>query len=185
MMQVPAPYEYSRGYIIQRLGTNDALPPHLLLGGIDYIAKPELHCSLIAIKKLVPRLAEHEHLTEEVAEEKALTAAISALAQTRPTFKAYQPNVRIASQPGRDRQTVIIMAEVTNIEQTFSLLGKALDLEIPTQPTHVTIYTLENGLPIGVTSPSELAEITRALTASETDQLRQQINLQQVFGVTQ
>jgi len=169
-------YEYSLGYFVQRLGANPSLPATLHLD-TDYLVKPGLHCSLIAVKKIIPHLMQHDQLSDIEAEQRAMVAAEAALAEAQPHFAGYRPDFRIADQPDRGRHTLLVMADVPGLDRAFAILSARLQLDIPVQPAHVTLYTVANGLPIGITSPAELTQWTRPLTPAELDQLQNQIDL--------
>jgi hypothetical protein len=182
LMQLPAPYAYSRRYIIHRLETNQFLPAHLHLD-THYIVKPQLHCSLVAIKKLAPQLEQRDHLTPDQAEQRALEVATAAIIKFRPSFQGYLDDIRIAANPAEQKQTIIIMAQVSHLDEVFQFINQTLHLTQPPQPPHVTLYTLSNELSIGLTSPEELATRTRPLTQTEHQKLAQQIKLEKMIGI--
>lgn len=183
MPQLLEPYKYSKGYIIHRLN-EIKLPATINLSGVEFIAKDPLHCSLIAVKKIVPIIMERDQTTEANTEEKVLEAVSTAIMKIQPHITGYLNEFRIAEKPDEAKRTVIVMAKVDGIEQLFIKVNEILNLEIPTQPTHVTLYTLANGKPIGVTSINELADFTRPLTPAELITLRDQLDVQTIFGIT-
>jgi hypothetical protein len=178
-------YEYSQGYILMRLPKLNGLPETISLDSRRYVAKPGLHCSLVAVKKLVAQLIETDHMNTAAAEKRALDAATDAINHVKPTFTGYLNEVKLADQPNRDRHTVIIMADVERLEDVFREINEKLGLDQPVQPAHVTLFTADNKLPIGATTPGELSDFTRPLSASVRAELSAQIDPYKVFKWSQ
>ena len=178
--QLAHPYTYGERTIL--LDAELAgLPGTLDLAGTTYQVKPELHCSLIATKKIVPQLVKRDGISEAEAESKVAQIAIRIINDAKPSIRSIGPEFRIADQPERDRRTIVVMTEVAGLEAVFSRLNGELRLNVPTQTTHVTLYAL-NGLPIGITNAIELVKWTRPLTDEETTQLYKQIDVENVLG---
>ncbi len=175
------PYTYGKGYIMLDVQLT-GLPSTLELTGTTYQVTPELHCSLIATKKIVPQLAELEGISATEAETKVTQLASQIINDINPSLRIIGPELRIADQPERDRRTIVVMTEVTGLAEVFRRLNEQLPLNVPTQTTHIALYAL-NGLPIGITSASELAEWTRPLTHEESAQFNRQIDVGNIFGV--
>jgi hypothetical protein len=181
IIQLVHPYTYGEGYIMLDARLT-GLPDTLDLAGTTYQAR-ELHCSLMATKKIVPQLAELEGISEIEAETKVAQTAIQIINDIKPSISSIGPEFRIADQPERDRRTLVVMTQIIGLEAVFGRLNEALHLNVPTQITHITLYAL-NGLPIGITNANEFATWTRPLTDEETNQLNQQIDIENVLGAT-
>ena len=60
---------------------------------------------------------------------------------------------------------------VEYLQRVSTELGLAADaIELP--PTHTTVYTLENGQGVGISTEQQLAEMTTLLTPDELAELR-------------
>jgi hypothetical protein len=163
MTQLLPPYTYGEGYITMDAHI-EGLPPMLQLDGVEYQVKDEFHCSLVATKKIVPQLIEREHLSQSEAEGKAVQVASKLINEIKPTITQIGPEVRLADQPERNRRTIVVMVEVDGLEEVFRRLNQELDINLPTQTTHITVYTM-NGLPIGIPSREALEEYTSVISS--------------------
>ena len=181
MIHLAQPYIYADGYVSVDVSL-PPLAPSIELGGTTYQAKSEYHCSLIAIKNIVPVVMEHEQSCETQAQIKVSGAALDIITVVKPTLSDIGPEFRIADHPARGRRTVIVMVRVAGLDQVFARLSQILGFNIPVQPTHITLYTL-SGLAIGVTSPRELDRWTRPLTAGEARELQEQLPVTAILGV--
>ena len=56
------------------------------------------------------------------------------------------------------------MCRVEGAEEFFSELSRTLGSPIEVPPTHITLYTLRNGWPIGIYNKQRLDGVTRKLT---------------------
>jgi hypothetical protein len=175
-----SPYEYANGYISLDVPLI-ALPPAIDLGGTHYLVKPEFHISLIATKKITPLLISRDGISESDAEAKVANIACNIINDIKPKLTTIGTELRIADQPERSRRTLVVMADVSGLDEVFARLNHELRINVPTQVAHITLYALY-GLPIGITSQDELKEKTRLLTDEETDELQSQIDIQQLVG---
>jgi hypothetical protein len=64
------------------------------------------------------------------------------------TFIKYRNEFRLVQRG--ERISVIVMCDISNIDEFFKLMKKEFGIESDTQPTHVTIYTLQPNMGIGV-----------------------------------
>lgn len=69
------------------------------------------------------------------------------------------------------------MCRVEGAEEFFSELSRTLGFPIEIPPTHITLYTLRNGWPIGIYNRQRLNEVTRKLTNPETHEIGKHIGL--------
>ncbi|MEK7170933.1 MAG: hypothetical protein AAB774_01335 [Patescibacteria group bacterium] len=170
---LPDGYRYEGGYVGLEL-PQLKIAPEIEVDGEKLVAKPEFHLSIFSVKKYAPILAEKLGVTLEEAEEKILEESNHLLIEMPISISRFKDEVRVAEK--RDKKTVIIMCETSGAEEFFAGMRKALDLEIPTQPFHVTLYTRPNGLGIGLASAQEVADQTRLLTGDELEQVKLAIN---------
>ncbi len=179
-----APYEFMEGNIIESLAPKlvSTLPETITLSGNTYQRRSHLHCTIIAIKRLVPMLVEARKITPDAAGKLALEQAAVILENVNPQVEQFLPDLRVVSDAARDRQTLIIRVKVSKLAEFFDNLSRQLELSMPIQPSHVTLYAARD-LPIGINSDRQIDEISRALTEDELAELKRQIDLNTVFGV--
>jgi len=170
-ISLPKGYRYDSGYV----GLPYALPEiaqEIEIDGEILVAKPEFHMSILSIKKYGPMLAEKEGITAKAAEERVLFEASKLLAANSITIKYFKNELRLAEE--REKKTIIIMCEANGADELFVGIRRALNLEITTQPFHVTLYTRDVG--IGLTSEQEVDDQTRLLTTEESERVKKAIN---------
>ncbi|MCR4277599.1 MAG: hypothetical protein NUV80_03315 [Candidatus Berkelbacteria bacterium] len=172
---LPEGYRYAGGYVGLELPLLH-ISPEVEVDGERLVAKPEFHMSILSVKKYAPILAEKQGTSLEEAEEEILEESGRLLTEEPTSVSDFMDELRVAEE--REKKTVIIMCKTNGTENFFVGMRKALGIEIPTQPFHVTLYTRPNGLGIGLTSAQELLEQTRSLTKAESGQVRSAINFQ-------
>jgi hypothetical protein len=182
MTELSAPYHYMLGYIVEPVQFI-GIPSTLEINGVTYQSKVEYHCSLIAVKSIIPLVVAREGLAHDAAEALVMEVASKIVNEIRPSITNIGPELRLADQPDRDRHTLVVMVNVPGIEPVFSRLNQELRLQIPTQVTHITLAGVY-GLPIGLPSADDLAKYTRLLTPDEQKQLQTQLDLNKIFGAT-
>jgi uncharacterized glyoxalase superfamily protein PhnB len=182
MTSLDPAYKYHEGYITLTLPPPPHLPSSLILGDRHYVVKPEFHTSIVAVKLLVADIIERDHISEDEAEKRASEVAIAAVNRTKPTFIGYLNDVRLADKDPGDRHTVVVMASVTGLVDVFAEINHELELSRPVQQAHATLYTAENRKTIGITSPAELSERTRALDPATRAELTSQLDPYKTFA---
>ncbi len=146
-------YAYGQGYLAMPISI-EGLPPTISVNGEDLYAKSDFHVSLLCVKKLV-----RKHGPE--LEEKLLTLFCSFTTEYDISLIQYTNTFRFAET--NDRKTIVALCEVSNLEKFFELARVELKIFIHSQPTHVTLYTLQPELGIGLNSEQEMREKTRAI----------------------
>ena len=136
------------------------LPPiasEITLGDQKFVVKDEFHVTLLwlpAVQELVVK--------DKKSEEELLKTVVKIFHRTDVSFDQFLDDIRLAQH--KNAKTIVIMCRLKGIDQFFVELRKALKIDVPTQTTHVTLYTLENGIPIGINNKEQLAGRTRKLT---------------------
>ncbi|MEK7471282.1 MAG: hypothetical protein AAB623_01375 [Patescibacteria group bacterium] len=133
-------YKFDDDYIYLPL-TIENLPPKLNVSGYELSAKEEFHCSLVCIRDL------KEKYGDDV-KEKILNLFYDFVSKNDTTFIKYRNEFRLVQR--WERVSVIVMCDISNIDKFFKLMNQELGIESDTQPTHVTIYTLQPNMGIGV-----------------------------------
>jgi hypothetical protein len=133
-------YKFDDDYIYLPL-TIENLPPKLNVSGYELSAKEEFHCSLVCIRDL------KEKYGDDV-KEKILNLFHNFVSKNDITFVKYRNEFRLVHR--EERVSVIVMCDISNIDKFFKLMKQELEIESEIPPTHVTIYTLQPNMSIGV-----------------------------------
>ena len=145
-------HNYDNGYIslVNLMLRN--VPETIKVDGYGLTRKSEFHISLMALKHLAPML----NVSDE-------DAASGQLKQDFLDFsKTYSlDNFRLTGEyrlvKRDERVTVIAMAKLEDVDTFFDYLRTKYSVDFPTQPTHITMYTLQPEAGIGILSSDELA----------------------------
>lgn len=127
------------------------MPETVTVEGQTLLKKSEFHVSIMALKNLAPML-DSEHV-EQAAE--TLTQSFLEFAKEHDlsTFHL-MGEYRLVTRA--ERVTIVAMVELDNISELFDYLRAKHGINFPTQPTHITIYTLQPEVGIGILSRDEL-----------------------------
>lgn len=153
--------------------TDINLPESIEVRGETFYSKSEYHCSLVCVKCITEQLVERGIDRADAARQ--ITDIVEeARLQSEPTFINYLDEFRLVEKEGR--KTIAVMVQVAGLEPIFEALRNKLQLEIPTQPTHVTIMCTKRDAGIGIRSQEELDK-TILLDSAEIKELKVALNL--------
>lgn len=183
MFRLVSPYKYDDRYFMQSLVHYD-LPSTIYLAGVTYVAKPEFHCSLLAVKRLIPRLVTDHWISEDEAENLCVDAIQEVLTEVQPAFDGFTLEFRVATKPAEAKQTIVGMIKIVGLAEFLEKISSHIGLDIPMPTPHVTLYTLENGLPIGLTSQAEFDTLSRPMTEAEERDWKSSVRIEILSGVT-
>lgn len=155
-MHLPQPFVYSNGYIMLPVPM-DPLPDTVVVEGVRLTRKTAFHVSLLCVKNI---LARAPHAENEIGDLFRTVAERSVIA-----LSAYIPDFRLAVRD--DRMSLIVRCTVSSLKWYFDLVSNRLGTQVPYQPTHVTLYTKEPDVGIGLNSYAELNEWTRRISVHE------------------
>lgn len=124
------------------------IPAEINVEGVNYYAKKEFHVSLLAV----------ENYSET---EKIITLTKEYLKNNDISFGKFLDEFRMANRD--DRSSVVKMVKVNGLKELLDYLSKNLKINIEYPPTHVTLYTLENGLGIGINNKADLEKLTKPI----------------------
>ena len=133
-------YKFADGYIYLRLTIRD-LPPKLNVSGYELLAKEEFHCSLVCVKDLQEKYGDDIN-------EKIINLFHNFSSKNKMDLVGYRNEFRLVQRG--ERVSVIVMCDISNIDKFFELMKQELGIESDIQPTHVTLYTLQPNMGIGV-----------------------------------
>lgn len=169
---MPEPYKVRMGYVTLSHEVHGLTPQFEALGK-EWFLKREFHVSLICVKKILPQLIE-KHGDEAKANKLLSEALIKALSTYEPIFENYTGELRTAKDG--DKETIVAMCTVKNLDKVFEDLGTLLDLSLELPPTHITLYTLANKKAIGIATKEELNTLTQKLAGQELEEIKEKVN---------
>lgn len=142
------------------------LPETIGVEDLTLHKKSEFHVSIMALKHLAPML-DSEHV-EQAAE--ILTRSFLEFANEHDlTSFRLTGEYRLAKRA--ERVTIVAMVKLDNIAELFDYLRTKHDINFPTQPTHITIYTLQPEIGIGILSEDELANESTVVDVPELSEI--------------
>ena len=133
------------------------LPKTIHVNGLTLLKKGELHVSLMALKHLVPLLG--------VSEDKLVRDFLEFQKDHALTNFELTHQFRFVQRG--EKASVIVMVHVPEIEGLFAFFRAKYPHDIPTQPTHITLYTLQPEAGIGIFSKEELERDSKLVSLPE------------------
>lgn len=144
-------HNYDNGYIglvnlrLQDLPKTVAVHSHILQ------LKSELHVSLICAKRIAAII--NPELKDQVQEE--IVKLFLEFTMRHPLNQfSLLPELRLVRRD--HRRTLVVMVLVPGLNLFFRKLENRYKADLPVQPTHITLYTLQPDAGIGILSPEEL-----------------------------
>lgn len=148
---LPEPYQYVRTYI--GLKVDESLfadfPATVEWKGDILLKKDNFHVTICRGENIFTAAG----LNLEEGEEKLLSFFNSFVEKRPITLLSFLDDFRYAVDEERDRKTVVIRCTVSNLSEFFLELNSSFGINLPVQPAHVTLYTLQKNL--GIHIPSE------------------------------
>jgi hypothetical protein len=181
-MTLKPPYELVNGsYFFYDLDL-PGLPAKAVLGGREFELNSLLHVSLITnLRRFVPQLVAKLDAEEDEALLLLVDSATALIAEIQPKLIGYRSDLRVAKRG--DDETIVIMVDVSGLDELQHRLGDKFGLDIPSRPAHVTLYLLPGSQPVPIRDQQQLQEYTRPLTEAELAELKKQIDFEKIFGV--
>lgn len=160
MKKISEWHEYIAGYIVLANLQLDNLPEAITVDGTHYVKKSEFHVTLVCVKRIVEMLGAGEDRAEEITElfKQFITTAPINKFNLLPEFRLVQRD---------ERKTIVVMVHVENLKNFFDLLRKKYELDVPYQPAHVTIYSLQPEVGISLSSEEDVRRDTKVAEIPE------------------
>jgi len=136
---------YSKGYIGLPLQLQN-LPDTALIERETLQKKSSFHVSLLCVKDI---LANNPDSEQEI-----LNTFCTFVADRDISFVRYTGKFRFAQFEGK--KTLVALCEVSNLTEFSKVLEERSKIKISSQPTHVTLYTLQPDIGIGLNSPTDM-----------------------------
>ena len=153
-------YGFGNGYILMPI-VLDGLPRTVQVEGCELSLKSNFHASLVGVKYIVERYGQE---IDDI-QNKCLEIFCDVMREHPIIFLRFTGEFRFVAQG--EKKTLVAMCELSNIDSFFNMLRQTLGIEVDTQPTHVTLYTLQPDAGIGITSQEQLKNRTKVVSVSD------------------
>ena len=140
---------YNKGYIALWLDTYP-LPEAIEVGGVTLLKKDHFHVSLLCVKNILEKQPDFE--------QDILNHFCDFIKDNDVKFDGFTLEFRIATDD--ERKSVVALCNVSNLDKFVDYLSEKIGTTVAHQPTHVTIYTLQPNMGIGLNSKSEMEQKT-------------------------
>ncbi|PCI27726.1 hypothetical protein COB55_05210 [Candidatus Wolfebacteria bacterium] len=157
-------YFFGNGYIAVPV-LIESLPKTLEVNGKILFLKSSFHVSLVCVKDIVSQYG-------TAAEQRVIDLLCNFVSENKISFTNYKDEVRYAVDEETGRETLIVMSDVSNIDEFFKRLNKELGFNIEVPPTHITLYTLQPDKGIGLNTSSDIEEKSTILTEEIPEEIK-------------
>lgn len=149
-------YENGFGYIRFENLKLGGLPDSLTIEGCRLVVKSEFHISLVWVGRLaemIDRQNKDKIKADMIEEFEKFTKKYS--------LENYKLTKKLRLVRRGDQKTVIIITKVPNLDIYFEKMSQKYGVQLPLQPTHITLYTLPTDkIGIGILSEEELNKLS-------------------------
>lgn len=168
MTEPKAPYEYKSGYLGLSVENSvfAAFPETIEWGGSGLVKRDNFHMTICCVNNperddCAAALGERYGIERSIAEGRVLSL-FNSFTERQPVLLVSYPNdFRFVTDEWRGRKSIVIRCIARGIEEFFAELNRTLRISMPTQPVHVTLYTLEKNLGIHVPSKSVMESMEK------------------------
>ena len=133
------------------------LPQKVKIDGYELLLKSSFHISLVCIGKII----EKHNVSIPDFENLIIKDFCEFIENHDVSLVGYRDEFRIATQ--NERKSVVMMADISNLNDFFDLINQKYNLDIEVHPTHVTLYTLQPDIGIFITDSDDLKQLTRKI----------------------
>ncbi|PCI89453.1 hypothetical protein COB18_04015 [Candidatus Kaiserbacteria bacterium] len=138
---------YDNGYISLQC-ENYNIPETFEIDGETLLKKDAFHVSLICVRNIL-------EIKPDI-EVEILQHFCNFLQQHEIKFEGFTKEFRLAREG--ERKSVVALCKVSNLHKFADYLGEKTGITVEPQPVHVTIYTLQPNVGIGLNSPEEMEQ---------------------------
>lgn len=160
-------HNHENGYIALVNVSVTGIPDRIVISGKELTKKSEFHISLVATKHLSVIIVP-EHVDKEARQLE--TYFLDFAKQNDLTKFSFTGEFRVVSKA--ERLSVVAMVKLRNTTALFKYLEQQSNTRLPVQPTHVTLYTLQQDVGIGILSYDELAKISEDIELPVLENIR-------------
>lgn len=167
MTNLPSPYSYKDKYIAIDLPLLEQMPEIINVGSGELLLKSEFHISLVKTSYVAELV--HSISSEEL--ENEIIQLFADFIKDQP-LDAYKLLKQFRLVELDTRKTIIGLVNVPHLDAFFESLRAKYITDIPVQPTHITLYTLQPDAGIGVLSQEQMDKVSAAIDLPEFENLR-------------
>lgn len=154
-MSIRAPYEESAESGAIRLPVDSSLftafPTEIVREGTRLMKKDEFHVTLLYVRNA-------SVLANVSAEE--LKSFFNSFADMHSIqLRSFVDDFRYVEKG--DKRTIVVRCVVSNLENLFAALNNTYRINMPTQPAHVTLYTLQKNVGIHIPSIEAMEQLPK------------------------
>lgn len=132
------------------------LPKNLVVEDHIFQRKDEFHCTLVSLKKISAMIDADNIETVDA----RLVELFKDFISDKPlTDLKLTNNYSLVSDLGT--HTVVVLVELSGMERYFELLRREFNVDIPSQPLHITLYTQESHPGIPINSHEQMEKIAK------------------------
>ena len=144
-------HNHDNGYVSLVIKDFVDLPETITVRRKTLFRKSEFHVSLLALKNILPLM---NTVDAKVNEDDLVQDFLDY--QKDVELSEYSLTSQLRYVARGERETVVVMVDVPNLGGLFEKLRKKYKVDLPIQPTHITLYTLQPEAGIGILSNNEL-----------------------------
>ncbi len=147
------PYQYVQTYIGLPVDATvfAAFPQTISWQGEKLLKKDDFHVTICKGADIFTK-ARIEHIIGE----KKLFELFNVFIESCPIrLLSFSDDFRFVQDDARGRKAIVVRCQMSNLNELFFKLNHEFEIEMPIQPAHVTLYTLQKN--IGIHIPSEEA----------------------------
>lgn len=154
-----------RGYTVLGNIKLKNLPKAIKVGSHSLVKKNELHITLVGAKAL-------EYFPDDVDAAEEIKQAVTDFAKEHDlTQFELLDDYRLVKRG--DRVTLAVMVILNNMDRLYEYLNERFDLELPIQPGHITLYSLDPEVGISINSYEQLEAETQKVDVPELADIKQ------------
>jgi len=149
-------FTYSKGYVALPIEI-EGLPESIVVDGVELMKRSSFHVSLLYTKDIL--------IGNEDLEQKVIDFFCFFAKENDISFVRYTGEFRFVELD--ERKTVIALCKISNLKEFSEALGQEFGFDVPPQPTHVTLYTLQSDAGIGLNSPVAMEQNSNSVELSD------------------
>jgi hypothetical protein len=156
-------YSPETGYVLLDVAKPASLPLQLKLNETSYIAKDELHVSLLDCRRIAENLSAGEETLVDTLSDVSRIAVLGTVAFKSPLY--------VCQKPREAARSIVAQAEVVGLHALFTILRQRVGYAVPDPFAHVTLYTSDGGQGIAVRNRTEFDERCTPVELSDIEAL--------------
>ncbi len=160
-------YFFGNGYICLEIQIPE-IPETLMIEDSFLTRKTKFHVSLLALKTIpnfeILQKDIIEYFCDFISEDSIKFTGFSG------EFRFVQREEKETSDQisqGEYRETVVAMCAISNMDLLVENINKRYNINLCSQPTHVTLYTKQKDLGIGINSQKDLEKLSKVVQIPE------------------